>query len=112
MIEIGNFALLKKVILEQFTDYSGLVLERYFKQKLAESGDYAQIGSWWQPNKDQYQIDIVALCGEKKKADVIEVKRNKRNFRRGDFEEKVEHLRAKALGAYEISTYCLDMDDM
>ncbi|MDR1766021.1 MAG: DUF234 domain-containing protein [Lachnospiraceae bacterium] len=112
MIEIGNYSLLRETILGQFHEYAGMLLERYFKQKLAESGEYAQIGSWWEPNKDQYQIDIVAIRAEKKCADVIEVKRNKRSFRRGEFEAKARHLQDKALPGYKVDAYCLGMEDM
>jgi len=112
LIEIRNFSHLRKIVLENFPTYSGDVLERYFRQKLAESGEYVEIGSWWAPGKNQYQVDIVAVRTEKKQADVIEVKRNKRNFRRGEFEEKVEHLKQKELAGFEVEAYCLTMEDM
>jgi len=112
LIEIRNFGYLRKIVLENFPTYSGDILERYFRQKLAESGEYADIGSWWKPGKEQYQIDIVAIRTEKKRADVIEVKRSRRNFRRGEFEEKVEHLKQKELMGYEVVAYCLTLEDM
>jgi len=112
LIEIRNFGHLRKIVLENFPTYSGDMLERYFRQMLAESGEYVEIGSWWKPGKEQYQIDIVAIRTEKNHADVIEVKRSKRNFRRAEFEEKVEHLKRKELMGYELKTYCLTMDDM
>lgn len=44
------------------------MLERYFKQKFAESFLYKDIGSWWELKGNAYEIDIVALCLEKDKA--------------------------------------------
>lgn len=42
------------------------MLERYFKQQLAESFQYRAIGSWWESKGSQNEIDIVALKLEKK----------------------------------------------
>lgn len=58
------------------------MLERYFKQKFAESFLYKDIGSWWELKGNAYEIDIVALCLEKDKAVAVEVKRQKRIINR------------------------------
>jgi len=112
LVEMRNFAQLRKTILASFPTFSGDALERYFRQKLAESGEYRQIGSWWEKGKDQWQIDIVAIAAEGAGADVIEVKRQRRNFNKKAFLDKVEHLRLKELANYAIHPYCLTMDDM
>lgn len=52
------------------------MLERYFKQKFAESFLYKDIGSWWELKGNAYEIDIVALCLEKDKAVAVEVEGN------------------------------------
>lgn len=64
-----------------YPTYSGRMLERYFKQQLAESFQYRAIGSWWEPKGDQNEIDIVALKLEKNQALVAEVKRQRKNFK-------------------------------
>ena len=56
------------------------MLERYFKQKFAESFLYKDIGSWWELKGNAYEIDIVALCLEKDKAVAVEVKRTKKEL--------------------------------
>ena len=86
----------------------------YFRQKMAESKDFAQIGSWWagKNNVNQCEIDIVGLYAENRKALVAEVKRLPKNFKPERFAEKVELLRRKVLFNYEIETRLLSMEDM
>lgn len=114
MIEIGNYQLLRQVIKNDYPTYSGLVLERYFKQLLAESFKYRDIGSWWNPKnkEDQHEIDIVALGADKNTAFVFEVKRNANNYDANLVETKVKHLKDKVLSKYSIEFGCLSMDDM
>jgi AAA+ ATPase superfamily predicted ATPase len=112
LIEIKNFHALRKIVKENYTTYSGIILEQYFRQQLSESLLYLEIGSWWELKGAQNEIDIVAICVEKNKALAVEVKRNKKNFRRDNFIEKVKHLEDKVLSGYEIEIRCLSLDDM
>ena len=112
LIEIKNFTALQALIKSDYTTYSGIILERYFKQKLAESFQFRAIGSWWESKGDQNEIDIVALYLEKDRAFVAEVKRNKKNFKPERFVGKVEHLKTKVLPGYNLETVCLSIDDM
>jgi len=112
MIELGNLRALLEIVKANYPTYSGTMLERYFKHALAETGKYREVGSWWDSRTSENQVDIVALAVEKEQALVAEVKRNRRNFRASQFAGKVEHLRAKALAAYEIETACLTLEDM
>src|SRR5690554_99334 len=59
LIEIKNFQGLRNIIKADYKTYSGKMLERWFKQKLAESMQFREIGSWWEPKNEQYEIDIV-----------------------------------------------------
>ena len=112
MIEIKNFVGLRSIIRSDYPTYSGIMLERYFKQQLAETFHYRAIGSWWEAKGNQNEIDIVALKMEKDQALVAEVKRQKKNFKPDLFRQKVEHLRQKLLPHYQIETRCLTLDDM
>ncbi len=112
LIEIKNFTALQAIIREDYPTYSGLILERYFKQQLAESLEYRDIGSWWEPKDIQNEIDIVALKLEKNKAVACEVKRQKKNFKPESFAAKVEHLKHKVLPRFTIETRCLSLEDM
>ncbi len=111
-IEIKNFDALQQIIKNDYPTYSGIMLERYFKQKFAESFHYRMIGSWWEHKKNQYEIDIVALKSTKKEAVVAEVKRQKKNLKPDAFAIKVEHLKKKVLPKYNIETLFLSLEDM
>ena len=112
MIEIKNFVGLQNIIKSDYTTFSGKILERYFRTKLAESGLYREIGSWWEAKGNLNEIDIVALSLEKNSALTIEVKRQKDRYRPTIFAEKVERLKQTVLPNYEIETSCLAIEDM
>jgi len=112
MLEIKNFTGLQNIIKADYTTFSGKTLERYFRTKLAESGLYREIGSWWEIKGNLNEIDIVALSLEKNKALAVEVKRKKDRFRPTLFAEKVERLRQIVLPNYEIENCCLALEDM
>jgi hypothetical protein len=112
MIEIKNFVGLQNIIKADYTTFSGKILERYFRTKLAESGLYREIGSWWETKGSPYEIDIVALSLEKNKALSIEVKRQKERYRPTIFAEKIERLKQTVLPNYEIEACCWAIDDM
>lgn len=112
LIEIKNFKALKEIVQLDYPTYSGVLLERYFKQQLSESLEYRTIGSWWEPKGKQNEIDIVGLKLEKNKAVVIEVKRQKKNFKPKLLNEKAKYLKTKLLYNYQIETKCLSLDDM
>lgn len=88
------------------------MLEQYYKQKLAESFLFREIGSWWESKKEQNEIDLVALKLERNQAVVAEVKRQKKNFKPGLFAAKVEQLKNKALAKYKIETRFFSLDEM
>jgi Holliday junction resolvase-like predicted endonuclease len=112
MIEIKNYHGLREIITENYHVYSGKVLERYFRQVFAESMEYREIGAWWEPKSPQHEIDIVALRMKGKQAVAVEVKRDRKNFRTSALDEKIRHLKQKALSGYEIEARCLSLEDM
>lgn len=111
-IEIKNFPGLRNIIKTDYPTYTGIMLERYFKQKLAESLQFREIGSWWEPKNEQYEIDIIALKLEKNQAFVAEVKRKKKNFKPDLFAAKVKHIQHRVLAKYNIETGFLSLEDM
>ena len=112
LIEIKNFVGLQAIIKSDYPTYSGIMLERYFKQQFAESFQYRAIGSWWEPKGNQNEVDIVALKLEKNQAVVAEVKRQKKNFKPELLATKVEHLKKKLLPKFQIEMICLSLEDM
>ena len=112
LIEIKNFVGLQSIIKKDYPTYSGIMLERYFKQQFAESFQYRAIGSWWELKGYQKEIDIVGLKLEKNQAVVAEVKRQKKNFKPELLVAKTEHLKQKLLPKYRIEMRCLSLEDM
>jgi AAA+ ATPase superfamily predicted ATPase len=114
LVEIKGFERLQKAILADFNTYSGKPLEDYFKEKLAESDGFLQIGSYWETKQHaNREIDIVAIKADEKNAALVaEVKRNRREFRSTLLHEKAEHLAQKEIRDYAIEERCLSLEDM
>ncbi len=114
MIELDNHADLTALIKAQYPTYSGFILERYFRQKLAEEGGFREIGSWWErkAGKEACEIDIVGIRTDGKKALVAEVKRQRGNYRHKDFMEKVAYVKTLVLDKYKVETALFTMEEM
>lgn len=46
-IEIQNYERLANIIKNDYSTFSGLALEMFFRQQMIESKEFAKIGSWW-----------------------------------------------------------------
>ncbi len=116
IVEIGNWNLLRKIISDDYTTYTGDILERYFRQKMVESMNYRSIGNWWNPkNKEnQCEIDIIAITADNKNVEIYEVKRNPERYKENVLKEKIDHLmmKHKELKKYSLSFGNLSMKDM
>jgi len=115
-IQSELFSKLADVVKADYPTYSGLTLERYFREQLREKQIYKNIGSWWETSKgkdtDQNEIDIVAISADASKVFIAEVKRQHKNFKPEQFQQKVEAIRTKLFFKYEIETACLTLEDM
>ena len=47
IIEIGGYDQLRSLIKRDYPTFSGIILERYFREKAIESKRYTNIGRWW-----------------------------------------------------------------
>lgn len=114
MIELDNYDDLFHIVMRDYPTYSGLILEKYFRQKLAEEGGFREMGSWWEAKagKAANEIDIVGIRTDGKSVLVAEVKRNARNYDNKSFMAKIEHIKAKILSEYEIESRLYTTDDM
>ena len=114
LVEMNQYEVLEKIISADYLTWSGKTLEEYFKQQFIESHEYRDIGSYWEAKKgrEQNEIDIVALKLEKNRAVVVEVKRQRKEFKPSIFAEKVQDLKDKLLPHYDIDQICLTLEDM
>ncbi len=110
LIEMENFETLKKIFLRDYPVFAGKMLEKYFIEKLAISGQYTKIGSWWD-RKGENEIDIVALDEINKKADIFEVKLNKDKLKLNKLYAKSSSLREQ-LKNYTFTYRGLSIEDM
>ena len=119
MVEMQNYEGLCKIALNDYPTYSGIILEQYFRQQLAESGLYKEVNAWWQKraivhkdNKIDAEVDVVALSIEGRKALVGEVKRNRERYDHELFMAKVDYLKQTALRGYSVETKLFDIQQM
>ena len=83
--------LLLDIVKKGYDVYSGLVLERYFQQKLWEEERFTIIGNWWD-SKGENEIDIVAVNRIDRTARIAEVKINRNKISMPVLKEKSQKL--------------------
>lgn len=118
LIELQNMPALEKIMVDDYTTFSGIALERWFRQKMMESCRYRQIGGWWQSGgtnakgrKDEFEIDIVAETIEGE-VEAIEVKRKAEKYSPSRLKEKVAEMQRHLFRGRDIKMLGLSMDDM
>ena len=118
LIEIQNLPALEQIMAEDYTTFSGIALERWFRQKMMESHRYKLIGGWWQNggsnakgNSDDFEIDIVAetLEGE---VEAYEVKWNPQKYNPSRLREKVGMMQRHLYSGREVKMQGLSMEEM
>ena len=79
LLQIKGYEQLRDLIRPDYEAFSGFALERYFKAKFAESGEWTLFGAWWD-RKGENEIDLLAeneLTGVRR---VFEIKRKKKSI--------------------------------
>ena len=119
LIEIQNLPALEQIMVDDYPTFSGIALERWFRQKMIESHRCRTIGGWWQAgggvnakgNNDDFEIDIVAetLDGE---MEAYEVKRNPKKYNPARLREKVGMMQRHLYRGQEVKMAGLSMEDM
>ena len=109
-VEIQNLKYVRDKVYADYETYSGLVLERYFRQQYKETGMYNVVSSYW--NRDgKDEIDLVAV-NEAERAIVIgEVKRNPDKIDLNLLKEKAAKILEHHKG-WSISFAGLSLKDM
>jgi hypothetical protein len=87
LIELGRNEKIKEYILANYEQFSGLILERYFRDKISQEEEFTQIGNYWD-KKGENEIDIIAIDSLKKCVIIAEVKRNKNKININALKEK------------------------
>lgn len=109
-VEVGNLEWLQNKVFADYETYSGHILERYFRQKYAETGMYSIITNYWKKDgKDE--IDLVAVDEAGKTVIIGEVKRTREKIDHEVLEKKAATIVAHH-SKWSISFVGLSMDDM
>jgi AAA+ ATPase superfamily predicted ATPase len=88
IVEIGAFSQLRTIVERDYATFSGMMLEKYFRNQAIESGNYTQVGNYWD-RKGTIEIDYIAVNEIEKSIIFAEVKRNPDKI-------KLEKLKEKA----------------
>ncbi len=111
LIESGQLKLLRENINTHYEQFTGRTLERYFQTQLMESGQYSQVGNWWD-KKGGNEIDVIALNEFSHTGLIAEVKRNERKLSISKLKEKVALLPQREFGVYKFELMGMSLKDM
>lgn len=110
VVELEKFLLLEEIIQSEYKQYSGVVLEKYFRQLYGEKDRVTEVSQWWD-GKSENEIDLIALNSLDHRATVAEVKRNPKKISLQLLEDKYQGIKQKLHG-YHVDLIGLSMDDM
>ena len=110
LIESNQLSLLKQYVTDNYAQFTGRTLERYFQEKAMQGGKFTKVGNWWD-RKGKNEIDMVALNEFDKTCLVAEIKRNKDRISMKDLQEKTGVLPSE-FSAYQIQMKGLSLEDM
>ena len=110
LVEMERNDLLLEIVERGYEQYSGLVLEQYFRQKWMEEERVTIVGNYWD-RKGVNEIDMIAINEIDKKAVVAEVKRQRKKLNSSELVGKVSTI-SKKLAKYEVRQIGLTMEDM
>lgn len=109
-VETESFDYLKELFRRDYFTFSGVILERYFKDKINKEMILSQSGSYWETG-NLNEIDIVAVNDLNKTAIIAEVKRNKDKIDINHLERKSKKLQ-EYLKGYQIEYKGFSIEDM
>jgi len=112
-IASGSFGQLEEIIRRDYSTFSGIMLERYFKSKYKESGQYTDLGRFWD-RKGEHEIDLIAVNELKKTVEFLEIKRNPSRINLMELEQKATYFlqHTGECKEYAIAFKGLSLEDM
>ena len=110
LIELGQYDLLKKLIIRDYETFTGKTLEQYFYEKIKEEHEISMLGGWWD-RKSQNEIDIIAINELEKTCKIYEVKRKSEKINLKTLQDKIEIFKGN-IPNYSVTFLGLSMDDM
>ena len=109
-VEIGNFDYIRQVIQRDYQTYCGRLLEQFYQDLFAASGNYNRLGAYWE-KKNLNEIDLVAINDAEKIIVMAEIKLNKERINLNLLQEKSKNLIA-SYPNYQPQWLALGIDDI
>lgn len=109
-IELEKYDQLNAYIKSNYLQYSGWMLEKYFRERISETTDATLTGNYWD-SKGENEIDLIALNEFEKSGIVAEVKRNYAKINYALLAQKVANL-PKEFSAYRLEQKGFSLNDM
>ena len=109
-LEIGNYRYVRELVDRDFSTWSGIYLEKYFREKIAMSGDFTSVGSYWEKG-NRNEIDVVAIEDMRRKVLIAEVKLRKKNLRPTLLRQSARNL-VSQFNDYQIEYRSFSLDDI
>ena len=110
LIESNRSEMLKQNILDNFSEFSGLCLEQFFRDKFMSSGKFTSVGSWWDKSSEN-EIDLIAVNDFTGKGIIAEIKRNSKKINLDILRQKAARL-PKEFSKYDFEFLGLSVEDM
>jgi len=92
-VETGNFAYAKDILKRDYSTYCGRMLEWFYHDLFAATGNYNLIGSYWERD-NQNEIDLVAVNDIKKTIVLADIKLDKARISLANLRKRSERLLA------------------
>lgn len=108
--ETENFSYIKEIINRDYSSYSGRMLERFYHQLFAETGNYNVIGSYWEKG-NQNEIDLVALNDLKKEITLADIKLDRKKINLNALKERAQGL-LNTYSGYKVKWLGLSLEDV
>lgn len=111
LVERQKMDIMRKFIEENYNTFTGRTLERFFQDKIMETGKYTRIGNWWN-RRGENEIDLVALNEFDYTGLIAEVKRNPAKINLSELKAKAAKLPPEEFGKYSFSFLNLSLNDV
>jgi len=108
--ETENFSYIKEIINRDYSSYSGRMLERFYHQLFAETGNYNVIGSYWEKG-NQNEIDLVAINDLKKEITLADIKLDRKKINLNVLKERAQGL-LNTYSGYKVKWLGLSLEDV
>ena len=110
-VEIGNTDYILQKMQADYEIYSGMVLEQYFRQQFAETGQYNLVTKYWERDGSN-EIDLIAVNDAERHLAIGEIKRQAQRVDINRLKEKAGYIVSKQKRRYSIEFIGLSMENM